>query len=169
MLYKGEFPRNNLGVSSFRLYDRIFHSLLTEHLARDSFFLQMMFFGELPFEQGFPVECRPEVYARARQALSDCAVEVVEGDVLGCAASLPRSDFVSLSDVPSFLPDRVVEDLLQRLKPSLEPNALTVVRGHMRVVHPRMDGFLDISERCRDVLRRELTQLWHVHVYLHQA
>lgn len=167
LLYRGDFPRNNLGISSYRRYCQIFDALFTQLPARSSFFLQMVFFGRLAHEAGFPIECREDLFDAARRAVSDCAVELVQADIVETVAARQAVDFVSISDVLSFLPDAAAQQALQRLRPGLAPQALVVSRGHLRVVRPDATGFDDISTEHRDAIARESTQLWQVQVYRH--
>ncbi|KII37785.1 DUF3419 family protein [Pseudomonas fluorescens] len=165
LLYRGAFPRNNLGISSREAYLGLFHTLFTTQVVRESFFLQMLFFGELRYSQGFPLECDPQLFQQARKALRECELTVVQGDILDCVATCRDVDFVSLSDVPSFLPAEVGTDVLQRLRPALGEDALTVIRGHLHVVRPDCAGFCDISAQYQEAIAREKTQLWRVQVY----
>ncbi|MFJ7313907.1 DUF3419 family protein [Pseudomonas sp. NPDC098747] len=165
LLYKGAFPPNNLGISSRAAYLDIFHTLFTTQIVRESFFLQMLFFGELCYPQGFPLECDPRIFKSAREAIQQCELRIVQADILDCAAKHTDVDFVSLSDVPSFMPEAVGASVLQRLRPSLADEALVVMRGHLHIVQPDCAGFCDISARYQDAIAREKTQLWRVQVY----
>ncbi|WP_277759977.1 DUF3419 family protein [Pseudomonas sp. A34-9] len=165
LLYRGAFPRNNLGISSREVYLELFHTLFTTQVVRESFFLQMLFFGELRYPQGFPLECDPQLFQQARKALRECELNVVQGDIFDCVATCRDIDFVSLSDVPSFLPAKVGIDVLQRLRPALSEDALTVIRGHLHVVRPHYEGFCDVSAEYQEAIAREKTQLWRVQVY----
>ncbi|MBC3206143.1 DUF3419 family protein [Pseudomonas sp. SWRI111] len=165
LLYRGAFPANNLGISSRKVYLDIFHALFTTQVVRESFFLQMLFFGELRYPQGYPLECDPQIFQSAREALKQCRVSVVQGDIVDCVAACTDVDFVSLSDVPSFLPDATAATVLQRLRPALAEHALTVMRGHLRVVRPDCEGFRDVSSQYHEAIAREKTQLWRVQVY----
>ena len=165
LLYKGAFPPNNLGISSRAAYLQIFHGLFTTQVVRESFFLQMLFFGELRYPQGFPLECDPQVFKRAREALRHCKLQVVQADITDCVAMHKNVDFVSLSDVPSFMPKAAGASVLQRLRPSLVDDALVVMRGHLHIVQPDCAGFCDITAQYQDAIAREKTQLWRVQIY----
>jgi len=165
LLYKGAFPPNNLGISSRAAYLEIFHTLFTTQVVRESFFLQMLFFGELRYPQGFPLECDPAIFQQAREGLRQCELRVVQADILDCAAGETAIDFVSLSDVPSFMPEVAGKNVLLRLAPVLSENAQVVMRGHLHVVRPDCAGFCDITHQYQADIARERTQLWHVQVY----
>jgi S-adenosylmethionine-diacylglycerol 3-amino-3-carboxypropyl transferase len=163
LLYRGEFPKKNLPESTFAIYERIFRRLMTEAPARESFFLQMAFFGEIRYEEGCPIECDQATYDAARAALDEVRVTTAVGDLLDAGGA--QVDFVSASDVPSFLPPETADSYLQRLKPRLSPGALVVSRGHLRVVTPVTDGFADVSGAHEALLSTERTQLWTIRVY----
>ncbi|MFZ3283182.1 DUF3419 family protein [Pseudomonas sp.] len=165
LLYRGAFPRNNLGISSREAYLGIFHTLFTTQVVRESFFMQMLFFGELRYPQGFPLECDPLIFQQARTALRECELRVVQGDIFDCVAHCRDVDFVSLSDVPSFLPPAVGTRVLQRIQPALGEQALTVIRGHLHVVKPDCQGFCDVTAQFQNAIAREKTQLWRLQVY----
>lgn len=165
LLYRGQFPRNNLGVSSYVLYESIFHSLYTRLLARRSFFLQMVLLGRVVFEEGLPVECHPAVYERARTALASCDVAFVRGEFLQAAAASAPIDFLSISDVPSFLPDDAAKNYLQALAPILVNGGRIVARAHMRMIPPLMDGYEDATCEYADDVDAETTKLWRINLF----
>lgn len=166
LLYKGEFPEKNIPKSYLQIYSDIFERLLTQFPARSSFFLQLIFLGTIRFEQGLPVECRPDVYARAQAQLKACDVHFIEGDVMtSFGATGGDIDYLSLSDVPSFLPDEAAVRCLQLAHPHMRKGGLAVIRGHVRVVQPLLDGFRDDSLRFADAVSRETTGLWHIHAF----
>ncbi|BCQ55707.1 DUF3419 family protein [Burkholderia gladioli] len=166
LLYKGEFPAKNLPESYLRIYTGIFERLLTQFPARSNFFLQLIFLGRIRFEEGLPVECRRDVYTRAQAHLKACEVHFVEGDVLTAfGATGGQIDYLSLSDVPSFLPDDAAERCLQLARPHMRIGGLAVIRGHVRLVRPLLDGFRDDSKRFADAVSQESTGLWHIHAF----
>jgi S-adenosylmethionine-diacylglycerol 3-amino-3-carboxypropyl transferase len=167
LLYRGEFPKKNLPESTFAIYERIFHRLLTEAPARESFFLQLAFFGEIRYEEGCPIECDRATWSAARECLDDVRITTAVGDLLDAPNVGPDGfvDFVSASDVPSFLPPQTADSFLQRLRPRLAPGALVVSRGHLRVVTPVIDGFSDLSGAHAIRLAAERTQLWTIRVH----
>ncbi|TFH77032.1 DUF3419 family protein [Pseudomonas kribbensis] len=169
LLYKGSFPPNNLGISSRAAYLEIFHRLFSSQVVRESFFLQMLFFGELRYPQGFPLECDPAIFQRAREGLQQCELRVVQADILDCVDGETGIDFVSLSDVPSFMPETAGTHVLQHLAPALAENARVVMRGHLHVVQPDCAGFCDITHQYQAEIAREKTQLWRVQVYRRTA
>ena len=168
ILYKGEFPRKNIPGSAYAFYARAFAHLFQHTLARDSFFLQLLFLGAVRYPEGNALECRRDVFEQAKQALATTDIRLVRGDFVELLRAAPRPvDFFSLSDVPSFLPDVRARSFLQDMRPALSPGARVVTRGHLRVADPDRTGFRAIESRFAELVRAETTQLWHIHVYEH--
>lgn len=166
LLYKGDFPKKNRPESAYRIYRDIFDRLFTRSLARESYFLQLIFFGELPYAEGNPIECAPEIYEQARRALGTTEVSYVKGDVLDVVRNAGETvDFLSLSDVPTFFKGPLEREFLQALRPSLARGAVVVTRGHLRVVTPDAAGFESLTTQYQAAIDRELTQLWQIQVY----
>jgi S-adenosylmethionine-diacylglycerol 3-amino-3-carboxypropyl transferase len=165
LLYRGAFPKKTLPASTYAIYSDIFNRLFTNVLARRSFFLQMVFFGELRYRDGFPIECSPEVYSAAQQSARLNAIEFVHGDIVEYVRQCGGAGFVSLSDVPSFLHGDRSRAFLGAMQPGLLPGALVVSRGHLRIVAPDTRGFDDRSSEFADCIATETTQLWRVNIY----
>lgn len=152
--------------STYGIYRDLFARLFQNTLAKTSFFLQMVFLGRLQYQEGFPIECDEGVYESAAQALRrGTSVRIVRGDIIECVRELGNVGFVSLSDVPSFLPAGTAESVLDHLRSGLEPRAHVVMRGHLRVVRPKNRGYEQIRERFATLLAAETTQLWHIDVF----
>ncbi|NOK36003.1 DUF3419 family protein [Corallococcus exercitus] len=166
LLYKGDFPEKNIPKSYFRIYADIFDRLITGMPARESFFLQLIFLGRIRYREGLPIECRADVYEQAQRHIRDCDVRFVEGDVLqSFGATGGGIDFLSLSDVPSFLPDDLAARCLQLAHSHMRRGGLAVIRGHVRLVKPDLTGYVDVSDRYKGIVDRETTGLWHIHSY----
>ncbi|GMU06217.1 DUF3419 family protein [Corallococcus caeni] len=165
LLYRGDFPKKNLPGSAFRIYWDIFDRLFRTLPVRSSFFLQLVFFGELRYPEGYPIECDADVFLAAQRAARDTDIEYVRGDIIQHVQEQRGVDFVSLSDVPSFLPPERERDFLNAMKPGLAPDALVVTRGHLRVAAPEVQGYEVVSNRYQDAIAQERTQLWRIHLY----
>lgn len=166
LLYRGDLPKKNLPGSAYSFYRSAFARLFSDCLARESYFLQMVFLGALHHPEGNPAECDPEIFAAARAALATTEIALVQADVLEQARALgPGLDFVSISDVPTFYRDRRERSFLQELRPSLRPGARVVSRAHLHVCDPDTTGFAVTTSSFAGALRRERTQLWHTQIY----
>lgn len=166
ILYRGEFPKKNRVESYYSIYKEIFDGLFARFPARESFFLQMVFFGHIPFPEGYPIECSPATFRAAKAALNATDVVLHKKDFFDFIAMADGStDFLSLSDLPSFLPDVQARSYLQRAAPSLSPDALVVARGHMRLVEPVLDGFRDVTRTFAPITAEDRTMLWKFRVF----
>lgn len=166
LLYRGEFPEKNLPESYLQIYTSIFERLLTQFWARSNFFLQMIFLGRIYFEEGLPVECSRDIYSLAQAHLRECEIHFTEGDVLASFGTTGgKIDYLSLSDVPSFLPDEIAQHCLLLARPHMRTGGLAVIRGHVRLVHPLLDGFRNESHRFTNIFSQESTALWHIQAF----
>ncbi|QKJ68276.1 DUF3419 family protein (plasmid) [Deefgea piscis] len=168
LLYKGDFPKKNRPSSHFSIYNQIFDTLLGKRLARKSFFLQILFFGEIRYQDGLPLECSPDVFEAAKAGAKQCQISFSHNDVFVESQRHYDLDFVSLSDVPSFLSPDQENQFLTRLRLNLTPGGKVVVRAHLRQPWPEMEGFVDVSQKYQDSAESESTQLWSFHIYEHQ-
>jgi S-adenosylmethionine-diacylglycerol 3-amino-3-carboxypropyl transferase len=134
-------------------------------VARESFFLQMLFFGHIRFEEGFLAEVKPEIYASAQSALRDCEVSLRLHSVLEVLQGNEKADFVSLSDVPSFLPDGPASQVLQTLRPSIVEGGTVVFRSHLRYIEPRSEGYVRLGLRFKQDTDRETSGLWRISIF----
>lgn len=165
LLYRGDFPKKNRPGSTYRIYRAIFDRLFRTVVARRSFFLQMVFFGELRYPEGFPVECSADVYPAAQRSARTSKIEFVRDDIIKYVQQSRGVSFVSLSDVPSFLPRHLERLFLVAMTPGLAPGALVATRGHLRVVEPDGGGLDVVSDRFQHAISAETTQLWQVDIY----
>jgi S-adenosylmethionine-diacylglycerol 3-amino-3-carboxypropyl transferase len=167
LLYNGHFPRKNLPGSLLAFYEGVFSRLFVQGLARENFFLQLAFFGRIVYAEGNPVECDPHVYAQIQRGLETARVAYRQGDLLDVSTSDgPPIDFLSLSDVPSYFEGETERRFLQRLRPSLRPGGMAVLRSYLRVPQGlNTDGFDDVTEQFQDVVAREKVGVYHVGVY----
>lgn len=166
ILYRGFFPKKNIARSTYSIYKDIFTRLLRDRLPRDSFFLQLALLGELKYPEGNPDECEPQVFHAAKRALASTELRLREIDYHSFFKNDAENvDFVSFSDVPSFLPNGEAHQFLQHMSRALVQDALVVTRGHLRVAHPNTTGFRVVSDDYPELMIRERTQLWKVQVY----
>lgn len=166
MLYKGDFPRKNLPGTPYSFYRDSFDKLYRAGPARENFFLQIVFFGELRYAEGNPIECNPEVYDKIRSALPHCEILYRQGDVVDLArAERGPVDFVSLSDVPSYLRPPAEQTFLQQIRCSLAPGGRVVARYYMRVPE-RVDrtGYDDITSEFAGLIAREKVGVYRIEV-----
>lgn len=167
ILYKGRFPAKNINKSYYTIYRDIFDYLFSNILVRQSFFVNLVLWGKLKAPDAFPIECSPEVYKAAKQALAKTDIQFITKDFYEVAASQKSLGFISLSDLPSFERNQP-EDFLQRLKPSLAENGFVVSRAHVRLVNPSPVGFNEVTENFSGLFAQETTGLWNIRVFQKQ-
>jgi S-adenosylmethionine-diacylglycerol 3-amino-3-carboxypropyl transferase len=166
ILYRGQFPKKNISGSTFENYKRIFHALLTQVYCRESFFLQMLSFGRLQFPDACCIETNERVYADAKAAVATTDVRFVQGDIFALLRGMREEfDFVSLSDVPSFLAPQDENSFLGSLSDCMRHGGRIAFRGHLRVIAPTSDGYRDLTSHFRAEIARERTQLWQVRLF----
>jgi S-adenosylmethionine-diacylglycerol 3-amino-3-carboxypropyl transferase len=167
LLYKGHFPKKNIPGSFYRFYADVFERLFTRTLARENFFLQIIFHGKVVFREGCPIECEPWVYAKAKRALEETELCYVQGNVVEQAARAePKVAFLSLSDVPSYFSGDTERQFLQRVRGGLAPKGLVVVRSYLRVPEQTdATGFLDVSASHQELMDQEKVQVYLVQLY----
>lgn len=167
LLYKGNHPHKNINLSFSQYFEQMFNALFRFQTPRDSFFLQMLFFGEIIDIKGAPVETDPEVFLKMKEGLKDCDVHLYQGDFFSIMQTLQtKVDFVSFSDILSYFPDDLGEVYLQRIKGKLNSNALTVHRYYLHVTK-NMDcnGYERITNQFLSQIHREQTQIYLVDIY----
>ncbi len=171
MLYKGDFPRKNVGGTPFQFYRQAFDKLFAQGPSRANFFLQIVFFGELRFAEGNPIECRPDVYESIRSALASTSVTYRLGDILEVAHTEGGAfDFVSLSDVPSYFAPPREQTYLQDLRPALSPGALVVLRYYLRKPERTVrTGYRAITERFAKLIANEKVGVYDIEVLAHDG
>ncbi len=166
LLYRGQFPRKNIPGSTYGIYRRIFARLLERFPARESYFLQMVFFGRIVYPEGNPVESQRPVFERAKQALSTAKVSLVHEDAVSALQRIGNPvGYLALSDVPSFLPAAQERGFLAAIHPRMRRDGLVVCRGHLRVAQPDLEGYEDVSGQYSDLTASEKTQLWTIKIY----
>jgi len=167
LLYKGDFPKKNIPGSHFKNFKRIFDQLFTQMDINTSFFAQLCFFGKLINTRANPIEVDQEIFNKVKMGMEGCEIAYVKGDIITFIQRTPLAsiDFISLSDVPSFLKNDSEASYLQLLKPHLKSAAKVIVRGNLRITHPVCDGFEEVSRSYEPLFRQESTQLWHINIY----
>ncbi|QRX84056.1 DUF3419 family protein [Glaciimonas sp. PAMC28666] len=168
LLYKGDYPKKNIPGTYFSIYKNIFHRLFMEQPVKESFFLQMILLGRIVYPEGDLIECSPKVFSQAQQGVRHCKVDFVHRDIFDSVSNAKNVDFVSMSDVPSFIHLTSHHEYLERIKPGLAQGALVAVRSHVRVIRPNTDGFRDVSARYLELTKNEATRLWSFHLYQRQ-
>ncbi|MFW5884772.1 MAG: DUF3419 family protein [Patescibacteria group bacterium] len=167
LLYKGNFPKKNIKESMYSFYSRRFGQLFRQDIARKNFFLQLLFFGELKYSDGLPIECNPEVYSRAQKNLQKLCIKFEQGDFIKKAleTEIPI-DFLSLSDLPSYLNPPKESEFIQVLNNNIAPKGMVVNRYYLRTPE-RLDirGFENVTSRHKGKIAKEKIQMFSFDVF----
>jgi S-adenosylmethionine-diacylglycerol 3-amino-3-carboxypropyl transferase len=169
LLYKGNFVVKNMPGSAYEFYLAAFERLFQQGHAKENFFLQLLFFGEIRFSEANPVECDQKVFAQVKEALAETQISYVHGDVLRAVPGAgPPVDFLSLSDVPSYFRGATERTFLQDLRDSLSPDALVVIRNYLRVPEGTdLTGYRNITADHQDIVTSEKVQMYLVDILRH--
>ena len=164
LLYKGEFPKKNTPGSMLSFYTQNFSKLLENTLARENFFLQLCFFGELKFPEGNPPECDPVIFSRAKAALNSVEVRYCQASIIDqVRASSEKVNFVSLSNVPSYFTGDLEREFLQEIRPGLAPNGRIVLRHYLHVPEAtNRQGYRSLSSEFQDLFRIEKVGMYDI-------
>jgi S-adenosylmethionine-diacylglycerol 3-amino-3-carboxypropyl transferase len=167
LLYGGHFPRKSFRGSFLSFYRHRFGRLLELCPARESFFLQLIFLGKLVYPEGNPIECGSGLYHRIQQALQRTTVHFREGDVVHAVRdAAPPPDFVSMSDVPSYLSGAAERSFLAEMRDGLAPSGTVVFRTYLHAPD-RLDttGFDEMTPQHADFLSREKVGVYDIRVF----
>jgi S-adenosylmethionine-diacylglycerol 3-amino-3-carboxypropyl transferase len=171
LIYKGHFPKKNIPESFFGFYKNTLDRCFSQGPARESFFLQLLFFGRIVHAEGVTIECEPKVYAQAQKALSKCDVRFVKGNILEQVAQTDQpADFLSISDVPSYFSGETERMFLQRCKAGLSDRARVVVRHYLHLPEGcDRTGYRDITSDFAAQIANEKVQVYQVEVLEKEA
>ena len=166
LLYKGRFPKKNIPETMTKFYLKAFNRLFNQGLARNNFFLQLLFFGKLIFPEGNPIECNKKIFLLAKGGLEKTKISYIRGDIFNEVSKITKPiDFISFSDVPSYFTGEVEKNYLQRIYPHLAPRSLIVIRYFLHISEQTiMKGYQDISANYRKLISQEKIQMYVIKV-----
>jgi S-adenosylmethionine-diacylglycerol 3-amino-3-carboxypropyl transferase len=167
ILYKGKFPQKNIKLSMFAFYRSVFKRLFAQDLARRSYFLQILFFGKVLFEEGCPVECKPEVFAAAKKAVNGAEIVYRQGDIVSEVRNAPVPvDFLSLSDVPSYFSGEAERMFMRGISQNLSPGAVVVTRNYLRIPeNTDFTGYDDVTGNFQQAIDGEKVGVYDIVVH----
>jgi S-adenosylmethionine-diacylglycerol 3-amino-3-carboxypropyl transferase len=153
-LYKGHFAggegKRTAEDPAWKMVDREMTRMFRETLLRKNFFIQMIFLGEVRYEEGLPTEAHPAVFEAAKKA----ATEVVwtRGNFLEITRQRPF-DFYSLSDTISYVTDAEARDFTRQIHSETPRGATVVIRSFMRQPHIQVDSPWSVDQRAADLAK----------------
>lgn len=132
-LYKGHFSgdseRRTENRPPYQFIWEEFERIFKTQLVRKNYFMQILFLGEIRYEEGLPLEAHESIFSAAKKSKTKIHYHV--GNLLDI---LPTQsfNFVSLSDTISYLPSDAANNILQKLHKDTPPGAKVVIRSFMK-------------------------------------
>jgi S-adenosylmethionine-diacylglycerol 3-amino-3-carboxypropyl transferase len=166
LLYKGHFPKKNLEESFYSFYAKTFERLFNQAPARESYFLQLLFFGKVIFAEGCPIEADAAVFKKVKDGLSQAEIRYQNGDLLEQAKGVDTPiNFFSFSDVPSYFTGETERNFMQQISPKLAPGALVVIRNYLHIPE-KLDlrGFEDTTHYFKRAIEAEKVGVYVVDI-----
>lgn len=167
LLYKGSFPQKNIPKATHTFYLERFRYLFEQDIARKNYFLQLLFFGRLQFPDALPIECDPNIFSKAKRSLQNAKLIYICGDVIEEAkhATTPI-DFLSLSDVPSYLRPPREQEFLQEIKNNISTRGIIVNRYYLRIpANLKTYGYQEITDNYKEAISKEKIQMYSFGIY----
>lgn len=167
LLYKGNFPQKNIPKSMYAFYSERLKYLFEQDIARRNYFLQLLFFGRLQFSDGLPIECDSEIFLNAKKGLQKAKIIYVCNDAIDEAkrTAIPI-DFLSFSDLPSYLGSPREQEFLQEVKNSISSGGIVVNRYYLRIPNNLdEDGYQNITGAFKEIIAREKIQMYAFGIY----
>jgi len=132
-LYKGHFS----GQSHHRTENRPpyqfireeFERIFKNQLVRKNYFMQILFLGEIRYEEGLPLEAHEHIFHNCKK--SPTRIHYHVGNLLEILPKMPF-DFISLSDTISYLPTNDANQILQKLHAGTKEKSRVIIRSFMR-------------------------------------
>jgi S-adenosylmethionine-diacylglycerol 3-amino-3-carboxypropyl transferase len=167
LLYRGHFPVKNTPGSFFDFYREQLNLLLRTQLARENFFLQLLFLGRIQNQEAYPAEASEEIFGRMKAGAMAATVAFSQGHILECVSQSSRPvEFVSLSDVPSYFSGDVERDFMQTMTPGLAEGCLVVVRSYQHIPwRPDLTDFRIVNGHYANAISSEKTQMYFVDIF----
>ena len=160
------FPQVDPNISFYQLYKKIFDEMFFNTLARENYILQLIFYGKIIFPEALPAECDPLLFQKAKEALLTTQISYVQDDIISVIEkSKTKNGFISFSNAPSYFPQAMARNYLERIASQLSESAILVVRHFLNdPAIACLDGFTDVSERYADILAKEITKTYEIQI-----
>ena len=148
-------------------YLKRFKNLFEQDPTRKNYFLQLLFFGRLEFPEGLPIECDQEIFLKAKEGLRKVKITYICNDAIKEAgsSSIPI-DFLSLSDIPSYLRPPREQEFLQEIKNNISTGGIIVNRYYLRIpTGLKTYGYQEITDNYKEAISKEKIQMYSFGVY----
>lgn len=166
LIYKGHFPKKNIPESFFEFYRRALERCFAQGLVRENFFLQILFFGRLIFSEGLPAEADPEIFSQAKKHVDRARIHYVQGNIIDVLRQSEKTtDFLSISDVPSYFSGDTEREFLQRIRASLSDESTVVLRHYLHIPENcDRTGYRDITVQFEKEIAAEKVQVYSLEI-----
>ena len=166
LLYKGHFIKKNLPVGYVQFYINAFERLFKLTHIRDSFFLQFSFLGRLKYQEGAILSGKESIFDLCKQNLPAVKLNYIQQDIMKyLCLSGEKYDCIILSDVPSYFPDELGQDFLQKIKERVHKDGVVIIRYYLREYSPKIEGYEDITSKYQETIDNERVQMYSIKVY----
>ena len=167
LLYRGNFPGKNISQGYLEFYLSAFSRLFAQGPAQRNYFLQLCFFGKLKYATGLPFDAEEGIFHQAKQNVGKIKFNFVSGDLVQHLGQLSNpSDFVSLSDVPSYFKGDLEKNFMQKIRPGLSMGAKVVLRNYLRIPESLdLSGYREVTKNYEGEIARERFQMYDIHFY----
>lgn len=169
LLYKGDFITKNVEDSHFQYYSKAYHHLFTHDLTRKSFFLQLCLLGEIQYASGNLIEADKNCFDEMKESVKNCKINFIKQDIITAVKEAKETDFVSLSNVPSYFKGDIEKSFLQDIKPGLNSGACVVFRNYLRVPEAYREGYQSINQQFENEIADEKVQMYRVEILKYES
>ena len=166
LLYKGNFIEKNIPESHFQHYFNNFDSMYRNVLSRESFFMQLIFLGQVRTPEGIPIEADENIFHNVKKTLQEGngKVHLEEKNIFSLVKEINDIDFFSFSDVPSYFTGETEKNFLQEVRPCLSEGGVVVLRYYLRICEADEQGYEDVTDSYKELIRKEKVQMYKVKV-----
>ena len=166
-LYKGHFPttkmKSNQDKPLWKFFEDNIERIFTTTLVRKNYFFQLIFLGRIYFEEGLPLEAHRKTINQIKKSTSKFIY--TQGDLRERLMD-SKWDFISLSDVISYLPELEANNFLQKISPQMNPSSKIVIRSFLRTLKNIDDrGFQSESLLEEWAFKQDSTSVYNFNIY----
>lgn len=166
-LYKGHFSGTSENRTDkrppYQLVHEEFERIFTTQLVRKSYFMQILFLGEIRYEEGLTFEAHERIFQQIKNSTTN--IHYHHGNLLEVLPS-KAFDFVSLSDTISYIPAEKAKLILQDLHKDTAKGTRVVIRSFMRAPQDMsLTGWKRLSDAEAQAHAVDSTGVYQFHIF----